>query len=167
MNATLSATSLLLSAMEIGPQPHGVVRSVIFSSMQEGVQLMLDWICQFNSGRFSATNPCRYLFAVCLHDSCVQEPCLKEDGLMCTRWWRTSTIHETLKHTRSRPRSILSYRYRTMMIGNTAPIRVNTVPLISGRTEISASFIPETPCSCLSRERRCATKGKKRSIRSS
>ncbi len=86
MNATLSATSLLLSAMEIGPQPHGVVRSVIFSSMQEGVQLMLDWICQFNSGRFSATNPCRYLFAVCLHDSCVQGPCLKEDGLMCTRW---------------------------------------------------------------------------------
>lgn len=52
--------------MEIGPQPHGVVRSVIFSAMQEGVQLMLDWICQFNSGRFSATNPCRYLFAVCV-----------------------------------------------------------------------------------------------------
>uniref|UniRef100_A0A672M824 N-acyl-aromatic-L-amino acid amidohydrolase n=1 Tax=Sinocyclocheilus grahami TaxID=75366 RepID=A0A672M824_SINGR len=37
-------------AMEIGPQPHGVVRSVIFSAMQEGVQLMMDWICQFNSG---------------------------------------------------------------------------------------------------------------------
>ncbi|XP_067257343.1 N-acyl-aromatic-L-amino acid amidohydrolase (carboxylate-forming) B-like [Chanodichthys erythropterus] len=37
-------------AMEVGPQPHGVVRSVIFSAMQEGVQLMLDWIRQFNSG---------------------------------------------------------------------------------------------------------------------
>uniref|UniRef100_A0A671MS75 N-acyl-aromatic-L-amino acid amidohydrolase n=1 Tax=Sinocyclocheilus anshuiensis TaxID=1608454 RepID=A0A671MS75_9TELE len=37
-------------AMEIGPQPHGVVRSAIFSAMQEGVQLMMDWICQFNSG---------------------------------------------------------------------------------------------------------------------
>ncbi|ROJ42274.1 N-acyl-aromatic-L-amino acid amidohydrolase (carboxylate-forming) B [Anabarilius grahami] len=37
-------------AMEVGPQPHGVVRSGIFSAMQEGVQLMLDWICQFNSG---------------------------------------------------------------------------------------------------------------------
>uniref|UniRef100_A0A671MSD0 N-acyl-aromatic-L-amino acid amidohydrolase n=1 Tax=Sinocyclocheilus anshuiensis TaxID=1608454 RepID=A0A671MSD0_9TELE len=53
--------------MEIGPQPHGVVRSAIFSAMQEGVQLMMDWICQFNSGRFSATNPCRNLFAVCFH----------------------------------------------------------------------------------------------------
>uniref|UniRef100_A0A672MA98 N-acyl-aromatic-L-amino acid amidohydrolase n=1 Tax=Sinocyclocheilus grahami TaxID=75366 RepID=A0A672MA98_SINGR len=42
--------TLFLSAMEIGPQPHGVVRSVIFSAMQEGVQLMMDWICQFNSG---------------------------------------------------------------------------------------------------------------------
>uniref|UniRef100_A0A8C1UI14 AstE/AspA barrel-sandwich hybrid domain-containing protein n=1 Tax=Cyprinus carpio TaxID=7962 RepID=A0A8C1UI14_CYPCA len=42
--------TLFLLAMEIGPQPHSVVRSVIFSAMQEGVQLMMDWICQFNSG---------------------------------------------------------------------------------------------------------------------
>ncbi len=47
--------------------------------------------------------------------------------------------------------------------------RVNTsfLSLPSGRTEISASFIPETPCSCLSPEKRYATKGTKRSIRSS
>uniref|UniRef100_A0A673JWX5 N-acyl-aromatic-L-amino acid amidohydrolase n=1 Tax=Sinocyclocheilus rhinocerous TaxID=307959 RepID=A0A673JWX5_9TELE len=47
--AYLCPTSVSIS-MEIGPQPHGVVRSVIFSAMQEGVQLMMDWICQFNSG---------------------------------------------------------------------------------------------------------------------
>uniref|UniRef100_A0A672M882 N-acyl-aromatic-L-amino acid amidohydrolase n=1 Tax=Sinocyclocheilus grahami TaxID=75366 RepID=A0A672M882_SINGR len=47
---THHSKTLFLSAMEIGPQPHGVVRSVIFSAMQEGVQLMMDWICQFNSG---------------------------------------------------------------------------------------------------------------------
>ncbi|XP_030635316.1 N-acyl-aromatic-L-amino acid amidohydrolase (carboxylate-forming) B-like [Chanos chanos] len=37
-------------AMEIGPQPHGVVRADIYAAMQEGVQLMLDWIRLFNSG---------------------------------------------------------------------------------------------------------------------
>uniref|UniRef100_A0A8C1NDZ8 N-acyl-aromatic-L-amino acid amidohydrolase n=1 Tax=Cyprinus carpio TaxID=7962 RepID=A0A8C1NDZ8_CYPCA len=65
-SAVLMADTLFLLAMEIGPQPHSVVRSVIFSAMQEGVQLMMDWICQFNSGGFSTTNPCRNLFAVCV-----------------------------------------------------------------------------------------------------
>ncbi|KAI1883507.1 hypothetical protein AGOR_G00232250 [Albula goreensis] len=37
-------------AMEIGPQPHGVVRADIFNVMKEGVQLVLDWIHNFNSG---------------------------------------------------------------------------------------------------------------------
>ncbi|KAJ8383144.1 hypothetical protein SKAU_G00039220 [Synaphobranchus kaupii] len=37
-------------AMEIGPQPHGVVRADIFNAMKEGVRLMLDWIQKFNSG---------------------------------------------------------------------------------------------------------------------
>ncbi|KAL2079117.1 hypothetical protein ACEWY4_024861 [Coilia grayii] len=37
-------------AMEIGPQPHGSVRSNIFAAMQEGVELMLEWIQLFNSG---------------------------------------------------------------------------------------------------------------------
>lgn len=97
MNATLSLSAifnltqtLFLLAMEIGPQPHSVVRSVIFSAMQEGVQLMMDWICQFNSGGFSTTNPCRNLFAVCVFMACMhlfaQGRCLKEDGLMCTQW---------------------------------------------------------------------------------
>uniref|UniRef100_A0A8C6WSN5 N-acyl-aromatic-L-amino acid amidohydrolase n=1 Tax=Neogobius melanostomus TaxID=47308 RepID=A0A8C6WSN5_9GOBI len=38
-------------AMEIGPQPHGVVRSNIYTTMKCGVQHMLDWIHLFNSGR--------------------------------------------------------------------------------------------------------------------
>uniref|UniRef100_A0A8C1N8W1 N-acyl-aromatic-L-amino acid amidohydrolase n=1 Tax=Cyprinus carpio TaxID=7962 RepID=A0A8C1N8W1_CYPCA len=63
---TSCAGKAMHKSMEIGPQPHSVVRSVIFSAMQEGVQLMMDWICQFNSGGFSTTNPCRNLFAVCV-----------------------------------------------------------------------------------------------------
>ncbi|XP_076144429.1 N-acyl-aromatic-L-amino acid amidohydrolase (carboxylate-forming) B-like [Alosa pseudoharengus] len=37
-------------AMEIGPQPHGSVRSNIFVAIQEGVEQMLEWIHLFNSG---------------------------------------------------------------------------------------------------------------------
>ncbi|KAM3590967.1 uncharacterized protein V6R79_019759 [Siganus canaliculatus] len=37
-------------AMEIGPQPHGVVRSNIYTAMKSGVQHMLDWVRCFNSG---------------------------------------------------------------------------------------------------------------------
>uniref|UniRef100_A0A4W5Q9I0 N-acyl-aromatic-L-amino acid amidohydrolase n=1 Tax=Hucho hucho TaxID=62062 RepID=A0A4W5Q9I0_9TELE len=37
-------------AIEIGPQAHGVVRSNILSTMQEGVQQMLEWVRLFNSG---------------------------------------------------------------------------------------------------------------------
>ncbi|XP_040887751.1 N-acyl-aromatic-L-amino acid amidohydrolase (carboxylate-forming) B-like [Toxotes jaculatrix] len=37
-------------AMEIGPQPHGVVRSNIYTTMKAGVQHVLDWVRFFNSG---------------------------------------------------------------------------------------------------------------------
>ncbi|KAM9717552.1 N-acyl-aromatic-L-amino acid amidohydrolase (carboxylate-forming) B-like isoform 1-T3 [Menidia menidia] len=37
-------------AMEIGPQPHGVVRSNVYTVMRAGVQHMLDWVHFFNSG---------------------------------------------------------------------------------------------------------------------
>uniref|UniRef100_A0A3Q4BCD3 N-acyl-aromatic-L-amino acid amidohydrolase n=1 Tax=Mola mola TaxID=94237 RepID=A0A3Q4BCD3_MOLML len=37
-------------AIEIGPQPHGVVRSNIYTAMKFGVQHMLDWVRFFNSG---------------------------------------------------------------------------------------------------------------------
>ncbi|MEQ2212830.1 hypothetical protein XENOCAPTIV_005587 [Xenoophorus captivus] len=33
----------LSAAMEIGPQPHGCVKSNIYTAMKEGVQHMLDW----------------------------------------------------------------------------------------------------------------------------
>lgn len=36
--------------MEIGPQPHGVVRSNIYAVMKAGVQHMLDWVNSYNSG---------------------------------------------------------------------------------------------------------------------
>uniref|UniRef100_A0A4W4GGL6 N-acyl-aromatic-L-amino acid amidohydrolase n=1 Tax=Electrophorus electricus TaxID=8005 RepID=A0A4W4GGL6_ELEEL len=42
--------SVCHGAMEIGPQPHGVIRSNIFTAMQEAVHLMLDWVRLFNSG---------------------------------------------------------------------------------------------------------------------
>ncbi|KAM7366241.1 hypothetical protein PAMP_015695 [Pampus punctatissimus] len=37
-------------AIEIGPQPHGVVRSNVYTAMKLGVQHTLDWIRFFNSG---------------------------------------------------------------------------------------------------------------------
>ncbi|XP_076866669.1 N-acyl-aromatic-L-amino acid amidohydrolase (carboxylate-forming) B-like isoform X2 [Brachyhypopomus gauderio] len=37
-------------AMEIGPQSHGMIRSNVFTAMQEAVNLMLDWVRLFNSG---------------------------------------------------------------------------------------------------------------------
>ncbi|XP_077400448.1 N-acyl-aromatic-L-amino acid amidohydrolase (carboxylate-forming) B-like isoform X2 [Vanacampus margaritifer] len=37
-------------ALEIGPQPHGVVRSNIYTTMKDGLQHTLDWIRLFNSG---------------------------------------------------------------------------------------------------------------------
>ncbi|XP_056155957.1 N-acyl-aromatic-L-amino acid amidohydrolase (carboxylate-forming) B-like [Lampris incognitus] len=37
-------------AIEIGPQPHGVVRSNTYTAMKAGVQHVLDWIRLFNSG---------------------------------------------------------------------------------------------------------------------
>uniref|UniRef100_A0A665XD05 N-acyl-aromatic-L-amino acid amidohydrolase n=1 Tax=Echeneis naucrates TaxID=173247 RepID=A0A665XD05_ECHNA len=37
-------------AMEIGPQPHGVVRSNIYTAMKVGVQHVLEWVHFFNSG---------------------------------------------------------------------------------------------------------------------
>ncbi|XP_037532077.1 N-acyl-aromatic-L-amino acid amidohydrolase (carboxylate-forming) B-like [Nematolebias whitei] len=40
-------------ALEIGPQPHGVVRSNIYTAMKVGVQHILDWIRHFNSGAVS------------------------------------------------------------------------------------------------------------------
>ncbi|XP_034020764.1 N-acyl-aromatic-L-amino acid amidohydrolase (carboxylate-forming) B-like [Thalassophryne amazonica] len=37
-------------ALEIGPQPHGVVRSDIYATLKAGVQHVLDWVHLFNSG---------------------------------------------------------------------------------------------------------------------
>ncbi|KAJ8367278.1 hypothetical protein AAFF_G00323390 [Aldrovandia affinis] len=37
-------------SIEIGPQPHGLVRADVLSTMKKGVQLMLEWIRLFNSG---------------------------------------------------------------------------------------------------------------------
>jgi len=43
------------AAMEIGPQPHGVVRSNVYTAMRVGVQNMLDWVRFFNSGEVLKT----------------------------------------------------------------------------------------------------------------
>uniref|UniRef100_A0A673CRD8 N-acyl-aromatic-L-amino acid amidohydrolase n=1 Tax=Sphaeramia orbicularis TaxID=375764 RepID=A0A673CRD8_9TELE len=41
---------IIYTSMEVGPQPHGVVRSNIYTTMKSGVQYMLDWVHFFNSG---------------------------------------------------------------------------------------------------------------------
>ncbi|XP_030643865.1 N-acyl-aromatic-L-amino acid amidohydrolase (carboxylate-forming) B isoform X2 [Chanos chanos] len=37
-------------SLEVGPQPHGVIRADIFNIMKQGVDLFLEWIDQFHSG---------------------------------------------------------------------------------------------------------------------
>lgn len=49
------------AAMEIGPQPHGVVRSNIYTAMKFGVQHMLDWVHFFNSGAIKHSLPMVYM----------------------------------------------------------------------------------------------------------
>uniref|UniRef100_A0A7N9ASQ9 N-acyl-aromatic-L-amino acid amidohydrolase n=1 Tax=Mastacembelus armatus TaxID=205130 RepID=A0A7N9ASQ9_9TELE len=44
-------------AMEIGAQPHSVVRSNIYTAMKLGVQHMLDWVRSFNSGTIKHLSP--------------------------------------------------------------------------------------------------------------
>ncbi|TSL54330.1 N-acyl-aromatic-L-amino acid amidohydrolase (carboxylate-forming) B [Bagarius yarrelli] len=44
-------------AMEVGPQPHGVIRANVFTAMQEAVHLTLEWVRLFNSGTKEATLP--------------------------------------------------------------------------------------------------------------
>lgn len=54
----VSETSLLShAAMEVGPQPHGVIRANVFTAMQEAVHLTLEWVRLFNSGTEEATLP--------------------------------------------------------------------------------------------------------------
>ncbi|XP_035492211.1 N-acyl-aromatic-L-amino acid amidohydrolase (carboxylate-forming) B isoform X1 [Scophthalmus maximus] len=38
-------------SFEIGPQPHGVLRADVFNTMKEAVDLTIEWLQQFNSGR--------------------------------------------------------------------------------------------------------------------
>ncbi|KAL7855634.1 hypothetical protein AOLI_G00192380 [Acnodon oligacanthus] len=37
-------------SLEVGPQPQGVIRADIFNAMKEGVNAVLDWVKNFNSG---------------------------------------------------------------------------------------------------------------------
>lgn len=38
------------TALEVGPQPHGVVRADIYNYMKEALELAIEWIGLFNSG---------------------------------------------------------------------------------------------------------------------
>lgn len=51
--AVFDVGNLSSVAMEIGPQPHGVVRSNTYTAMESGVQHVLDWVRLFNSGAIS------------------------------------------------------------------------------------------------------------------
>lgn len=51
--------------MEIGPQPHGVVRSNIYTTMKYGVQHMLDWVRFYNSGATQLQDDSQVLQTLC------------------------------------------------------------------------------------------------------
>ncbi|XP_026999880.2 N-acyl-aromatic-L-amino acid amidohydrolase (carboxylate-forming) B-like [Tachysurus fulvidraco] len=57
LNLPLSAAYSLESvskygcSLEVGPQPHGIVRADIFNVMKQGVDAILDWTETFNSGK--------------------------------------------------------------------------------------------------------------------
>lgn len=39
------------AAIEVGPQPHGVLRADIFNMAKEAVDLTIEWLQGFNSGK--------------------------------------------------------------------------------------------------------------------
>ena len=43
--------SLILAAIEVGPQPCGVLRADIFNMVKEAVDLTIEWLQEFNSGK--------------------------------------------------------------------------------------------------------------------
>ncbi|TRY54385.1 hypothetical protein DNTS_031398 [Danionella cerebrum] len=47
---TLHICKYLQATIEVGPQPHGVVRADIFLIMKEAVDLTIEWIHKYNSG---------------------------------------------------------------------------------------------------------------------
>lgn len=105
----------LCAAMEVGPQSHGVVRSNIYMAMKRGVQLMLKWVHDFNSG----VTKCRFLsetlsFVWTLCSNCAlshQGGFLKEGVWTSTPWSNTSTTQETQRLTTSQLPSIHISRY--------------------------------------------------------
>lgn len=38
------------AALEVGPQPHGVLRADIYNYMKEAIELAIEWVSLFNSG---------------------------------------------------------------------------------------------------------------------
>lgn len=113
--------------MEIGPQPHGVVRSNIYTAMKVGVQHMLDWVRFFNSGavkcfcfatRMHLLIPFLASFQALLRLFCFyfQVLFLKEDLWMCSPWLNTSTTRETMRLATSQQPFILNSRYSVKRI---------------------------------------------------
>lgn len=93
----------LPAAMEIGPQPHGVVRSNIYTAMKDGVQHMLDWVRSFNSGataerRKTSALPRHHLYLFCFFKRSSPEVLfLKADAWTSSPWSNTWTTRETQK----------------------------------------------------------------------
>ena len=124
----------IFSAMEVGPQPHGVVRSNIYTAMKFGVQHMLDWVRSFNSGAMKHRLPTE-IFSLChttlkcpksckhcisfnpffasfkASFACSQVLFLMEDLWMCSPWSNTLTTQETVRVTTSQQPFILNSRY--------------------------------------------------------
>lgn len=101
--------------MEVGPQSHGVVRSNIYTAMKRGVQLMLDWVHDFNSG----VTDCRFLSktlsvigTLCCNRALSHQGGFSKEGVWTsTRWSNTSTTHETRRLATSQLPSIHISRY--------------------------------------------------------
>uniref|UniRef100_A0A3B3TG45 N-acyl-aromatic-L-amino acid amidohydrolase n=1 Tax=Poecilia latipinna TaxID=48699 RepID=A0A3B3TG45_9TELE len=66
-------------AMEIGPQPHGCIKSNIYTAMREGVQHMRDWVSCFNSGESNVS-----MAQLPRHNQMTDYPCfLSQDRDFC------------------------------------------------------------------------------------
>lgn len=80
-------------AIEVGPQPHGVVRADIYLIMKEAVDLTIDWIHKFNSGtvRPNVAYLCIFCYTIVVRVLfCFQEQYLKA-GI-----WKPSSLSKVL-----------------------------------------------------------------------
>lgn len=65
MNVNYGCCVLSFTAIEVGPQPHGVVRADIYNYMKEALDLAIEWIGLFNSGTKISRHHNKPCFQIC------------------------------------------------------------------------------------------------------